>query len=105
MYGLLHLVLCSSHIYLQAYVTAGTSPAGSVSGSMSVRAGEAGQASLEVLLANSMQGTLRSVGLHMGLQQTLLPAVSRSLHLQLAANASTSRCVHNIFRTLIENSS
>ncbi|KAG5286655.1 hypothetical protein AALO_G00017330 [Alosa alosa] len=74
---------------MQAHVTAGRSSAGSVSGSMGVRADGKGQASLEVLLASSVQGTLRSMGVHVGLQQTLLPDVSSSLHLQLAANAST----------------
>ena len=61
---------------------------------MGVRTDGKSQASLEVLLANSVQGTMRSMGVHVGLQQTLLPTASSSLHLQLATNVSTDRCIH-----------
>ncbi|XP_031416008.1 uncharacterized protein LOC116218434 isoform X3 [Clupea harengus] len=84
-----HPFVCRVPKTLQAYVTAGISPAGSVSGSMGVRTDGKSQASLEVLLANSVQGTMRSMGVHVGLQQTLLPTASSSLHLQLATNVST----------------
>ncbi|KAL2097205.1 hypothetical protein ACEWY4_006412 [Coilia grayii] len=74
---------------VQAHVTAGISPAGTVSASAGLRMDGKGQASAEVLLANSVQETMRSTGVHVGLQQTILPTALSSFHLQLATNVST----------------
>ncbi|XP_063076045.1 uncharacterized protein LOC134466078 [Engraulis encrasicolus] len=75
---------------VQAQVTGRRSPAGTVSASASLRTDGKDQAFAEVLLANSRQGSMSSMGVHVGLQQTLLPNALSSLHLQLATNVSTS---------------
>ncbi len=80
------------HVKVKATADISTA-AGKGSSSVHVRADGKDRMKLDAQMSHSLQRGDRAVGLKMNLSQSLLPSAT-DLHVNMAANMSSDRCVH-----------